>query len=280
MASEPKLLKLFKLLLGDKYKIVPVSDDEKNKANNTISNEDLDVTTDLVSDHDEEIDDDMSDGIEEEIDEDSECEKLPRYNITYNQDKDNNKTSISEEAKALFERDQQKYGITAQKEEKPLETNEQDLINEAQITYDQIIKYLSNEIEYLSSSKKAARESYIDIKKNSDKDDPYRSQMADSYNPLYIQEQIDYYNRIKQDPFYGRFKLVSQDRKTINVFVGRIAFEENGVMIVSPWSEIGKAFRQNKANFYIKGKYYSVINKYIYITKNGRIIGAKDESPK
>lgn len=91
MASEPKLLKLFKLLLGDKYKIVPVSDDEKNKANNTISNEDLDVTTDLVSDHDEEIDDDMSDGIEEEIDEDSEYEKLPRYNITYNQDKDNNK---------------------------------------------------------------------------------------------------------------------------------------------------------------------------------------------
>lgn len=234
MAHESKLLKLFKLLLGSKYKIVPLSDNEKNNANN----------------------------------------------ITYNQDKDNNKTSISEEAKALFERDQQKYGITTQKEEKPLETNEQDLINEAQTTYDQITKYLSNEIECLSSSKKAARESYIDILMNSDKDDPYRAQMADSYNLLYIQEQIDYYNRIKQDPFYGRFKLVSQDRKTINVFIGRITFEENGVMIVSPWSEIGKAFRQNRANFYIKGKYYSVINKYTYITKNGRIIGAKDESPK
>ena len=278
MASESKLLKLFKLLLGGKYKIVPLSDNEKNKANNTISNEGLDAITDPVSDRDEEINDDMSDGIEEEIDEDSEYEKLPRYNITYNQD--NNKTIISEEAKALFERDQQKYGITTQKEEKPLETNEQDLINEAQTTYDQITKYLSNEIECLSSSKKAARESYIDILMNSDKDDPYRAQMADSYNPLYIQEQIDYYNRIKQDPFYGRFKLVSQDRKTINVFIGRIAFEENGVMIVSPWSEIGKAFRQNRANFYIKGKYYSVINKYTYITKNGRIIGAKDESPK
>lgn len=278
MASESKLLKLFKLLLGGKYKIVPLSDNEKNKANNAISNEGLDAITDPVSDRDEEINDDMSDGIEEEIDEDSEYEKLPRYNITYNQD--NNKTIISEEAKALFERDQQKYGITTQKEEKPLETNEQDLINEAQTTYDQITKYLSNEIECLSSSKKAARESYIDILMNSDKDDPYRAQMADSYNPLYIQEQIDYYNRINQDPFYGRFKLVSQDRKTINVFIGRIAFEENGVMIVSPWSEIGKAFRQNRANFYIKGKYYSVINKYTYITKNGRIIGAKDESPK
>lgn len=108
MAHESKLLKLFKLLLGSKYKIVPLSDNEKNNANN----------------------------------------------ITYNQDKDNNKTSISEEAKALFERDQQKYGITTQKEEKPLETNEQDLINEAQTTYDQITKYLSNEIECLSSSKK------------------------------------------------------------------------------------------------------------------------------
>lgn len=279
MASESKLLKLFKLLLGGKYKIVPLSDNEKDKANNTISNEGLDAITDPVSDRDEEINDDMSDGIEEEIDEDSEYEKLPRYNITYNQD--NNKTSISEEAKALFERDQQKYGITTQKEEKPLETNEQDLINEAQTIYDQITKYLSNEIKRLSSSKKAAREFYIGILKNSDKDDPYRAQMADSYNPLYIQEQIDYYNRIKQDPFYGRFKLVSQDRKTINVFIGRIAFEENGVMIVSPWSEIGKAFRQkNRANFYIKGKYCSVINKYTYITKNGRIIGAKDESPK
>lgn len=278
MASESKLLKLFKLLLGGKYKIVPLSDNEKNKANNTISNEGLDAITDPVSDRDEEINDDMSDGIEEEIDEDSEYEKLPRYNITYNQD--NNKTIISEEAKALFERDQQKYGITTQKEEKPLETNEQDLINEAQTIYDQITKYLSNEIKRLSSSKKAAREFYIGILKNSDKDDPYRAQMADSYNPLYIQEQIDYYNRIKQDPFYGRFKLVSQDRKTINVFIGRIAFEENGVMIVSPWSEIGKAFRQNRANFYIKGKYCSVINKYTYITKNGRIIGAKDESPK
>ena len=125
MASESKLLKLFKLLLGDKYKIVPLSDDEKNKANNTISNEDLDAITDLVSDHDEEIDDDIDDEIEEEIDEDSEYEKLPQYNITYNQNQDNNKTSISEEAKALFERDQQKYGITTQKEEKPLETNEQ-----------------------------------------------------------------------------------------------------------------------------------------------------------
>lgn len=279
MASESKLLKLFKLLLGDKYKIVPLSDDEKNKSDNVISDEDLDAITDLVSEPDN-INDDLNDENDEGAETDDKYEKLSRYNISYNLDQKENKSSISKEAQALFERDKQKYGISTQNEEKPSETNEKNLISKAQTAYDQITSYLASEIQRLSSSKKTAKESYIDILKNSDKDDPCRAQMADSYNPLYIQEQIDYYNRIKQDPFYGRFKLLSQDGKTIDVYVGRIVFEENGMTIVSPWSEVGKAFRQNRTNFYVKGKYYTVINKYTYITKNGRIIGAKDESPR
>lgn len=270
MARESKLLKLFKLLLGDKYKIVPISEDEKDKTSNAISDDDLGAMTDFGSD---EVDDIVDS-------EDSDGEESPSYNISYiNSDQEIDKAGISKEARALFERDQQKYGITAQKEE-TVETNEKDLIDDAQTTYDQIVNYLSSKIQQLDRSKKTARESYVNILKNSDKDDPYRAQMADSYNPLYIQEQIDYYNRIKQDPFYGMFKLLSQDGKTIDVYVGRINFEENGVTIVSPWSEIGKAFRQNRANFYVKSKYYNVINKYTYITQNGRIIGAKDESPR
>ena len=269
MASESKLLKLFKLLLGDKYKIVPLSDEEKRKSNSNISEEDLENITDLVSDSDSQYIKDEGD--EYETDTNSAKEDI---------DESNDADNISAEALALFEQDQKKYGISIKHEDSPVEVNDQDLIADAQEVYGNIVDYLARKIQNLSSSKKTARESYIDILKNGDKDDPYRAQMADNYNPLYIQEQIDYYKRIEQDPFYGRFKLLSQDGKTIEVFVGRIAFEENGVTIVSPWSDFGKAFRKNRANCYIKGKYYNVMNKYTYISKNGKIIGVKDESPR
>lgn len=269
MASESKLLKLFRLLLGDKYKIVPLSDEEKSKTNDAISDEDLDAIAELVSDVDK-----SSKSLKDE--------DLPHYSNPYGleDNEPHDQSSISAEAQALFERDKQKYGISALKKEEYVEPDRKDLIAEAQIAYDEIVGFLSSEIQRLNDSKMIARESYLDIINNNDKDDPYRAQMADKYNPLYIQEQIDYYNRIKQDPFYGRFKVLSQNGKSIDVYIGRIAFEENGITIVSPWSDVGKAFRQNRANFYIKGEYYSVINKYTYITQNGKIVGVKDESPR
>ena len=167
MASESKLLKLFKLLLGDKYKIVPLSDEEKRKSNSNISEEDLENITDLVSDSDSQYIKDEGD--EYETDTNSAKEDI---------DESNDADNISAEALALFEQDQKKYGISIKHEDSPVEVNDQDLIADAQEVYGNIVDYLARKIQNLSSSKKTARESYIDILKNGDKDDPYRAQIG------------------------------------------------------------------------------------------------------
>lgn len=286
--NESKILDFFKQLFGDKYKIVPLSDEEKSdndNDNDASMNEDIDRDYDSAPTS-EETDIDSSED-EYEYDEVDDDEEAPYYDISYGSKQEEDNGDVSKEALALFNRDQQKYGVAAQDDDDLFDEDSEDLfdsgeralIDEAQAMYDQIVDYLQNKTQSLNNSKRSARESYIDILKNGDKDDPYRAQLASNYSPLRIQEEIDFYEKIKKDPFYGRFKLKTQNEKIIDVFIGRIAFEENGFMIISPWSEIGRAFRQNRIDFHINGEHYTVINKFTYIAKDGKIVGVKDDSP-
>lgn len=275
---ESKLLKLFKLLLGNKYKIVPVRNKGRGrKISKSTVKENPDNMADSVSDSlaedsmntaNDPRDSSHTDGLDSEDD-----------SHIVNEDY----VGISAEAIALFERDKRKYGINTSKPSESLEDlsdDSKEIIKKAQAAYDRAVNHLSKRIEMLEMSKETAREYYLDILKNNDNDDPYRAQLADHHNPIYIKEQIGYYKKVKQDPFYGRFRLLSRDGKIIDAYIGRIAFEEGNIMIVSPWSEIGKAFRQNRSSFSVRGNHYSVLNKYTYISKNGKITGVKDDSPR
>ena len=260
MTEDAKLLELFKSLLGDKYKIVPLSEEEKNDKTSHQQATKAKIPVDRpaptiasIANHPEAKKDSTPPGAP---------------------------GGISEEALALFERDKQKYGISAKQSDTSPTANEQKLIKEAQATYDKVLTHLSDMIESLSYSKQSARNTYIDILRTSDQDDPYRVQIADRYNPTYIQDQIDYYKRIEHDPFYGRIKLRSDDGDELDYYIGRMAFEMDGITIVSPWSELGKIFRHNRLHFFINGTGYTVVNKYTFITKDQTIIGVKDDSPR
>lgn len=269
MISENKLKKLFSMLLGDKYKIVPIDEPEKdeNKAEETlVSNKELE-NLQSVLDLDSNAEDEESDVLED-----------GQFEMDFDDD-------FSDEAQKLFERDKNKSDYfrnkgTEEKERSEEKIGSSDIIEEAQIVYDRITRDLANRIETLESSKKTAQSQYIDILRNNDEDDPFRVQLAERYNPENIKEEIDYLKRIKNDPFYGKFKVVSEDGRIIDFYIGRIAFESDGIFIASPWSEMGRAFRQNRAEITVKGVHYSVLNKYTFIMDGHKIIGAKDESPR
>lgn len=266
MSGELKLLRLFEKILGNKYKIVPLSDDKKNGRDRGVVEENADSAND-------------SDILDNEF----KYVNIDGHGVDDGEDTDEGEDTldVSEEAKALFERDKRKYGISIQRAKETTRMGDQKLIDEAQEAYDWVVRYLDDKIRRFNGSKEIMRRTYIDILKNGDKNDPYRTQLADVYSPEYARQLVRDYERIKRDPFYGRFKLLSQDDgRRIDIYVGRFAFKENDLLIVSPWSDFGKAFRQNRSSFRIKGKNYEVVNKYKYITKNGKIIGVKDESPR
>ena len=280
MISENKLKKIFNILLGDKYKIVPIDDPEKTESKAegvVVDDKELENIQAVL-------------GLGNDIGEKEETGEAELGNESDNALEDDPlkmefDDDFSDEAKKLFERDKDKSDYFRNKNtERSSESEETigstEIIEEAQIVYDRITKDLTKRIEELESSRKTARSQYIDILRNNDKDDPFRVQLAERYNPESIQEEIDYLRRIKNDPFYGKFKIVSEEGKIVDFYIGRIAFENDGILIVSPWSEMGKAFRQNRSEIIVKGIRYSVLNKYTFIMDGHRITGVNDESPR
>ena len=273
MKDEPKLIELFESLLGDKYKIVPISEsdivdtnDSKDKFSGLQSPDSH--TGDVVDIGEDDTADILIEGTDSDV-------------LKNSEDDDDVDANISDEAKALFERDKRLYGISVpQNDSSSVNAKTNPLIKEAQEIYDRVVKNLDGLINTLRESKGKASDLYKSIL--SDMEDPYREQLAAPYAPHSLSEQVDYFLKIRQDPFYGRIKLSSVDGKIIDVYIGRVAYNDYGagIKIVSPWGEIGGAFRRHTDSVYIDGKYYMVLNKYTYLINNGRIIDVKDESPR
>ena len=248
---ETKLLELFKLLLGNKYKIVPLSEDNTSK----IKSAKIKPTTSKKRKN-----------------------SVAKTKIAKNRPQAN----VSDEALALFERDKKLYNHLKTSSVAIEETPElKDIKQKAQVVYDELVCSLNKKADYLEKSAKAAEGKYGDIAKNHDNDDPFRNQILSQYHPSVIREEILRCKKIAADPFYGMAEIIDSRGETQQVYIGKSAFQEDKILISSTWSNMGKAFRHNYRSFLSENNETFYINKkYIFIVKNNKIISVKDDSPR